>query len=409
MNNALALLAIAVTASIAGAQTTAAGFFQPGKIRALIISGRNNHDWRATTPFLRQVLTGTGRFDVRVTGVPEGLNHTALAPFDLIILNYVGPRWGSPAEAAIGSAIEMGKGLVVIHGASYPFGEMEVLGDNHKKTGLREPPWPEFARMTGTRWTNGPPRTGHGKRHIFEVEFTDRQHPIALGMADSFAISDELYHRMVLGEGIHVLARAYDSPDIGGTGQKEPVLWTLNYGKGRVFHTTLGHDLSAMQSPGFLTTLARGSEWAASGKVTLPGEILVETHAKDAVKAQVVIGGHDFAPTLWELFSGHDDIVTNVVYQPAAYTRGRLERSDILVLYDMMQPITDAHKANLRRFLESGKGLVVLHHALASYQDWPWYWKEVVGGRYILKDQDAEPSTFKHDIWLRVTPAMSHP
>lgn len=76
-------------------------FFQPGKIRALIISGRNNHDWRATTPLLRRQLVNTGKFDVRVTEEPSGITGQTVEAYDVLILDYNGPRWGQTAERAV--------------------------------------------------------------------------------------------------------------------------------------------------------------------------------------------------------------------------------------------------------------------------------------------------------------------
>lgn len=406
---AVAILAGSLMVSVALAQTVPGLFFKEGAIRVLLVSGRNNHDWRTTTPFLQKILEKTGRFDVRVEQEPAGLNATALAPYDVIVLDYNGPRWGQPAESAVAMFVKTGKGLVVVHGASYAFGELELLGDGHKRTGIKEPPWPEFGEMTGATWTEGPPKTGHGKRHVFEVKFTDRQHPIASGMPESFRISDELYHHLAMKPGAKVLARAFDSPGIGGTGKEEPVLWTLTYEQGRVFHTTLGHDTSAMQEPGFIASFARGVEWAATGKVTLPADIQPDAPAKNALRVQLVIGGHDFAPTLWQAFEGNSDIRANVVFQPEAYGMGQLKETDVLVLYDMMQDITEQQKANLKNFLESGKGLVVLHHAIADYQKWPWWYEEVVGGRYILPDSGPSPSDYKHDVEMKVDPVAEHP
>ena len=65
-----------------------------------------------------------------------------------------------------------------------------------------------------------------------------------------------------------VLAAAYSAPDNRGTGYDEPVLMVLSYGKGRIFRTTLGHDIPALSCVAFITTLQRGTEWAATGKVT---------------------------------------------------------------------------------------------------------------------------------------------
>ncbi len=385
-------------------------FFQAGKIRTLILSGRNNHDWRATTPFIRKALENTGRFDVRVTDEPAGLSPAAVAPYDLFILNYCGPRWGPEAERAIGEAVRSGKGLVVIHAASYPFGDMEVLARGHGRTGIREKPWKEYFEMTGAKWTEGPPRSGHGKRHVFEVRIIDRQHPITAGLAPAFDISDELYHRLILKDGVHILATAYSDPKTNGTGRDEPVLWTLRYGRGRVFHTILGHDLGAMYSTGFVTTLARGAEWAATGKVTLPAEIQPRPRKQNPVRVELVIGGHDFAPSLMSVFESWNDVETNVVWQPDAYKKGRMERADVIVQYDMAQTITEEAKANLRRHLEEGKGLVVLHHALASYQDWRWWWKEVTGALYVLEGTPGRPpSTFRHGVPLITHTVADHP
>ena len=73
---------------------------------------------------------------------------------------------------------------------------------------------------------------------------------------------------------MHVLATALSDPDTGGTGENEPMLMVLTYGRGRIFHTTLGHSPEAMACVGFIVTLQRGAEWVATGKVTqkVPGD-----------------------------------------------------------------------------------------------------------------------------------------
>ena len=67
-----------------------------------------------------------------------------------------------------------------------------------------------------------------------------------------------------------IIATAFSSPELNGTGRHEPMLMVLDYGKGRVFHTTLGHEDYSFEGVGFQTTLLRGIEWAATGKVTIP-------------------------------------------------------------------------------------------------------------------------------------------
>jgi len=118
---------------------------------------------------------------------------------------------------------------------------------------------------------------GHGPYHAYTVKIVDTASPITKDLPPTFAESDELYHQLSLQPNIHVLATAWDDPkncskpgEGCGTGKDEPLIWTLDYGAGRVFQTALGHDVKAMQSAGFQATLARGTEWAATGKVTIP-------------------------------------------------------------------------------------------------------------------------------------------
>ncbi len=245
--------------------------FKKGATRVLVLSGRNNHDWRSTTPFLRKSLVETGKFDVRVNEEPAGMTGETLLAYDVVVLDYNGPRLGDSAEKALEAFVRAGKGLVVVHGASWAFNGLVVLGDNHVRTGIMEPAWPEYARMIGGIWSEDEPKTSHAKRHEFAVRIVDHEHPISRGLPDTLMADDELYHNMRMQPGAHILATAFDDPAIGGTGKDEPILWVVNYGKGRVFHTTLGHDPAAMGKPAFLLPFLRGTEWAASGRVAERG------------------------------------------------------------------------------------------------------------------------------------------
>jgi type 1 glutamine amidotransferase len=81
--------------------------------------------------------------------------------------------------------------------------------------------------------------------------------------------TDELYGLMRgPGQNMTILATAHSDPSNRGTGNDEPMLMALTFGKGRIFHTTLGHDSVALSCVGFMTTFQRGTEWAATGKVT---------------------------------------------------------------------------------------------------------------------------------------------
>jgi type 1 glutamine amidotransferase len=383
----------------------------PRTINALILSGYNNHDWRTSTPLLKKFLLDSGRFTVRVTEEPSGLNKAVLARYDVLILDYVGPRWGAQAEEAVTAFVEEGKGLVVIHGANYSFAGMEVLGDGHKPTGLKESPWPQFLQMVGGYWTSSEPKTGHGKRHSFEVSFSDPEHPIAKGLAPKFIGTDELYHQPRMQPQAHVIARAFSKKETNGTGKEEPILWTVPYGKGRVFYTALGHDAVAMNEIGFIGTFLRGAEWVATGSCSIPFPQKLYAVPKDAKRVLVVTGGHSYEPSFYTLFEDPSAIDWSHAYSAAeAFKKDLRPQFDVLVLYDMTPEISPEARNNLVQFLESGKGLIVLHHALADYQSWSWWYRDVVGGRYLMKPEENLPgSTYLHDVELFITTATQHP
>ncbi|MFN0170598.1 MAG: ThuA domain-containing protein [Bryobacteraceae bacterium] len=384
--------------------------FRSGAIRVLILSGRNNHDWRATTPRLRQILDATGRFDVHVTEEPAGLNEAALAPYHVLVSDYCGPRWGAASEQAVESFVRSGKGLVSLHAAAYSFGTPAVLGPYQTGTGIKEPPWPEYAKMLGGWWALDSPSTGHGFRHVFHVKWQDRRHPIAAGLDESFLIGDELYHALRTQPDIHVLATAYSDPETKGTGKEEPLLWTVSYAKGRTFYSALGHDLAAMNAPGYVASFTRGVEWAATGAVTLPPVIELDRINDDAVRISVITGGHGYDPSFATLFDAQPRIRATMNPHPRALPPDTIKKYDVLVFYDMNQSLPDDQKQMLVRFAESGKGIVVLHHAVANFNDWEWWWKDVVGARYLLKPIDGQPaSTFKHDVPLVGKPVVKHP
>ena len=386
----------------------AAATLYAAPIRTLILSGQNNHNWRATTPFMRDLLSATPRFDVRLEEEPAGLTAAALANYDLLVVDYQGPRWGSAAEKAVTDFVASGKGMVVVHGSSYAFSGLDILGPGHVKTGRTEPLWTAWAEMVGGTWAGNPPKTFHAPRHLFQLKLSDPAHPILRGIGGGLETLDELYHEMRFLPGAHAIATAYDDPANGGTGKDEPILVTVNYGRGRVFYTALGHEVPAMQEPAFAITFVRGAEWAATGEVTLPAAYPAP-HAAHPVRVQLVTGGHPYDPEFYEVFLHRPDLEVNVTGHPDAYTHDLRNEADVLVLYDMVPEINDARRANLRAFLEAGRGLVVLHHAIADFNSWPWWTREVVGGKYLLQAEDGLPaSTYKHDEDLLVEAVAQH-
>ncbi len=402
------LLLLSGSTGTSATRETRDPLFRSGAIRGLILSGRNNHDWRESTPFLRKILLATGRFDVRVVEEPAGMTAHTMAPYDVLILDYNGPRWGETTERAVEEFVRSGKGLVVIHAGSYAFTGLPVLGDRHARTGIVEAPWPAYGQMIGGLYSEDFTK-GHGLRHSFRVRFVNPRHPITDGMGDGFIATDELYHNMRMQKDVNVLATAFDDVEIGGSGKDEPILWTVSYGKGRVFHTTLGHDLVAMQEPGFTATFARGTEWAATGGVTVPARWRLQTKAENPVRALIVTGGHEHDAAFYSIFDGYD--ISSVVEPSSrAYRKDLRTLFDTVVMYDSNQEIDDAERKNLAEFLESGKGLVVLHQALGNYNSWRWWYETVVGGRYLLTaDQGLGKSTQTPKQELFIKRVEQHP
>jgi len=279
----LSLIVLLATVSLARAD---------GKLKALIVDGQNNHAWKVTTPLLKKMLEETGLFEVDVaTSPPQGKGMSGFEPkfadYKVVVSNYNGDEWSEKTKAAFVDYVKNGGGFVVVHAAnnSFPkwaeYNEMIGLGGwggRNEKSGpyLRVK---ESKVVFDTRKGNG---GSHGAQHAFVLETFDAEHPIMQGLPRKWLhAQDELYDRLRgPAKNIKLLATAYSDRKTGGTGEQEPILFTVNYGKGRVFHTTMGHDDKGMKCVGFIVTTQRGAEWAATGRVTqtkVPSDFPTET------------------------------------------------------------------------------------------------------------------------------------
>jgi len=254
-------------------------------IRVMLLDGESGgpyHDWQRTTPVLRKMLEETGVFEVAVvTAPPSGGDVGAFKPdfgkYQVVVLNYDAPdeRWPADVKSRFEEYVKGGGGLVSVHAAdnAFPgwqaFNEMVGVGGWRGRTEQAGPYWYYRDGKLVSDTASG--RAGsHGKRVPFQVTVRDATHPIVRGLPRAWMHQgDELYARLRgPGRNMTVLATAISDPANAGTGFDEPQLMVLGYGKGRVFHTTLGHDVTAMSSVDFVVTFQRGTEWAATGSVT---------------------------------------------------------------------------------------------------------------------------------------------
>jgi type 1 glutamine amidotransferase len=253
--------------------------------KTLIITGQNNHNWKASSPVLKQILDETGLFNSEIVTTPEkGGDMTTFNPdfskYKLVVLDYNGDSWSEKTNTSFLDFVKNGGGVVVYHAADNSF-----------------PEWKEYNEMIGLGgWGNRNEQDGpyvyyknnqlvvdtsagiggtHGKRREFVVRTRIADHPIMKGLPARWLHgNDELYSKLRgPAKNMEILATAFaDSSKGGGTMRDEPMLMTLSYGKGRIFHTALGHADEgggpAMQCVGFIVTLQRGAEWAVTGSVT---------------------------------------------------------------------------------------------------------------------------------------------
>jgi len=266
--------------AVAGTLAAAQPATEP--IHALILTGANNHNWSYTSRVHKDTLEESGRFQVDIADLPiTSLKDPAkLKKYQVFVIDYNGPRWGDAAEANFLAAVKEGTGVVIIHAANNAF-----VG------------WTEYEKLCGMMWITG--TTGHGDFHAFDVKWTMPDHPILKGLPEFKAHPDELYHTLVNTQksNITVLGEAFDDPKVKGTGKNEPMVMTLEYGKGRVFHTPLGHVWTGSDSAKasisdaqFRVLLARGTEWAATGKVTIGTEIKDQRPHNQLSEAEKLLG-----------------------------------------------------------------------------------------------------------------------
>lgn len=297
---------VLVLLALAFALTT---YGQSSALRVLIVDGQNNHEqWPKVTAMMKQYLEETGKFSVDVKrtrytwqgdayvreypiqGVPktqafpmpkmDSAFHPNFSEYDVVICNFGwnAAPWSPETQADFEKFMKKGGGLVVVHAAnnSFPswpaYNRMIALGGWGDRT-EKDGPYVYYDDNGKEIRDNTPGKAGsHGARKEFVMTVRDAKHPITKGMPEKWLHrKDELYDRLRgPAEDMHILATAYSPKSNNGTDRHEPMLMTINYKKGRIFHMALGHDDTAVECVGFVTCLQRGTQWAATGKVDIP-------------------------------------------------------------------------------------------------------------------------------------------
>jgi uncharacterized protein len=254
-------------------------------IRVMLLDGESGgpyHKWQLITPLLKKQLEETGLFQVDVvTAPPANGDFSSFKPefakYQVVVFNYDAPdeRWSAGLKSSFEQYIKNGGGLVIVHAANNAFGNWKEFNEMIGIGGWRgrdEKSGPLWYFKDGKLMSDpAPGKAGnHGARQPYQITLRDTTHPITKGLPKVWMHQgDELYTNLRgPGKNMTVLGTAFADASNRGTNRDEPLLMTLSYGKGKIFHTALGHDIVALSCVGFATTFQRGTEWAATGKVT---------------------------------------------------------------------------------------------------------------------------------------------
>ncbi len=262
----------------------------PTRVKVLLVSGQNNHDWQRTNDLLIDILNDANRFQTDISiSPPKGAPSEAwdswiplFTAYDVVLLDYNGEMWPEKVKANFEQFVANGGRVLAQHAANNPF-----------------PGWKEFEAMIGMLWRSPEDGdrlymdnagkivrevageglgAGHGEKHDWVIKNRYPNHPVMAGIPDSFLHPfDELYHgQRGPAKNMTVLASAYSDEQGGGSGKNELMIWTIPYGQGEVMTFLPGHlwpeqeDTRALSCLGFRTLLTRSLEYLGSGTVTIP-------------------------------------------------------------------------------------------------------------------------------------------
>ena len=273
----LALATVAVVMLNATAQAEPA-------LKALIVDGQNNHgNWPQTTKMMKKYLEDTKLFSVDVATTAKSGTDESFKPdfgkYNVVVSNYNGAPWPKETQEKFLDFVKGGGGFVVVHAANNAFGNWkeynEIIGlggwdGRNEKSGPYVYLDDEWQSWSATRPRGAAAITARSIRFSSSSATPTIPSPRACRGPGCTSTTNSTTCLRGPGENMHVLATAYADKAKGGSGRHEPMIFTVEYGKGRVFHTPMGHGNDSQECVGFITTLTRGAEWAATGKVTQP-------------------------------------------------------------------------------------------------------------------------------------------
>lgn len=321
-------------------------------MNALIVTGQTIHNWQSSSLFLKYILEKSGLFSAEIKTSPntgEDMSEFIIdfTPYDLVVLDYTGDNWPPATRNNFVSYVQNGGGVVVFTAANNAF-----------------PDWPEYNEIIGVGGgdirdeksgpylyiedgkvvrDNSPGRCGsYSTQHEFVVQAFKPDHPILKGLPEKWMQAQDELHSELRGpaKNLEVLAYAHADKKFNGTGRNEPVLMTITYGKGRIFHTVLGQPgkgvfYPAMESAGFVITTQRGAEWAATGKVTGKVPAVFPTESKSI---------------RWEFFEDIYSDINPTIREMKEYEIGKSNESFLILKkliredFDNLEKMDDYHR-----------------------------------------------------------------
>ncbi len=228
----------------------------PSGAKVFLLSGgqREHHGYRDQAFYLSRTLENTGRFQVTIGEDAAILETPAIRKYDLLIVaadrRDPESKFTRSQQQAIFEFVRSGHGYVSIHGA-----------DNAAADWL-----PEWKDMLGGIFSHVGQPDGKTRKGTYMVKIADTASPITQGLKD-FELTDELYYQMQMMADVQPLAT------IEHQGVAWPVAWTRTFGKGRVFHTNLGHtgwkdhpDYEPLRDPNLMRLIVQGMDWVVAGR-----------------------------------------------------------------------------------------------------------------------------------------------